>query len=105
VTDDREIDFPETVDEAAGVLGDESFFVPTETLPDDPDALKEHIEELYLHLARASRGLEHYEESQQRRSDQLERKAEETQEKIRELRDRNEAVVDDLLGDSDDGGG
>jgi FtsZ-binding cell division protein ZapB len=95
VTDDREIDLPETVDEAAEVLGDESFFVPTEQLPDDPDALKEYVDELHLHLARASRVRE-----QQRK--QLEQRAEEVRETTREHQERMDAV-DEMLGrDSDD---
>ena len=101
MTDDRDIDLPETVDEAAEILTDESFFVPTEQLSDDPDALKEHIDDLYLHLARASRVLEHNEEVRKRRSDQFERTTEEVRERIRDHRERREAVVDDLLGDSD----
>jgi hypothetical protein len=44
-------DLPETPAEAEAALTGEDYFIPIDELPDDPDALQDHIQELYIRLA------------------------------------------------------
>ncbi|WP_338741529.1 hypothetical protein [Haloplanus salilacus] len=102
--DDEGSDLPETMVEASDVLEDESFFTPTEELPDDPAALKAHIEELYVHLARASTVLEYDEDLGERRRVDFEERTAEVRDRAEEASNRIDDVADDLLGSESDGG-
>lgn len=102
--DDPGPDLPETMAEAGDVLDDESFFTPIEKLPDDPAALKDHIEDLYVHLARASTVLEYNKECRELRRAEFETRTDEFRDRAEEASDRIDGVATDLLGTESDEG-
>lgn len=102
--DDEGPDLPETMAEASDVLDDESFFTPTEDLPDDPGALKDHIEELYVHLARASTVFEYNDARREERRAEVDEWTAEFRARAEEASNRIDDVADDLLGSESDEG-
>lgn len=94
-------DLPESIDEAESVLADESFFVPMANLPDDPEALQAHVEELYVQLARASTVLGYETELREWRNakaEQIQRRSD----RVDEHRERANRAMEDLGIDTDD---
>ena len=103
---DTDIDLPEDVDDAAEVLEDEGFFIPKSELPEDPEKLKNHIDELYIHLSRASVVINHNKEKREKRrqkQEKLNKKAKQYQERADEVSERVDEIVDDIIGTDRDG--
>ena len=95
---------PETVAKARDVIDDKSFVTPTGDLPDDPAALKTHIEELYVHLTSASTVLNSTDTRREERLAEFEERTAEFRERAEEASARMDQVADNLLGSESDEG-
>ena len=95
-------DLPETIGEAGPILEDESFYTPVQKLPDDPERLRNHIETLYVHLARASTVIGHNERVREERREQAQEVATAQKERADELSERVAAIREDIVGKTPD---
>jgi hypothetical protein len=95
-------DLPETIAEAGPVLEDESFYTPVQELPDDPEQLRNHIETLYVHLARASTVIGYNERVREERREQAQEVATAQKERADELSERVAAIREDIVGKTPD---
>lgn len=96
--DPKRPDLPETIGEAGSILEDESFYTPVQELPDDPERLRNHIETLYIHLARASTVIGHNERVREERREQAQEVATAQKERADELSERVAALREDIVG-------